>query len=247
MTASRFRLTERQALMILMGLSLFGYAGAILWNYLLSKPAQALTPTGSPRIRWMRSSSHDFRSLYAEYFDPSLMSLPSPHGFSQAVWSRQAPSRQHDYEPPRVPAYLTELPPVGVPVLLETPSLAGAVLAGIERTVPIENELPVLEMVAAATNSVLRATGALAARGIVRQPTLPLSLAGNSVRGTRVTVAVNPDGRVQYAALERSCGNEALDGQALDLVRQVRFEPVSSADPLAVMWGVVRFVWATGN
>ena len=75
-------------------------------------------------------------------------------------------------------------------------------------------------------------------------PTLPVPFAPVPVKRTRVLIAVGNDGAVRHAVLDRSCGNEALDAEAVQLCRQLRFEAEAGLDPLAVTWGAARFVWA---
>jgi TonB family protein len=56
---------------------------------------------------------------------------------------------------------------------------------------------------------------------------------------------VGADGLVLYAMLDRSSGDEAVDAQALALVRQIRFEAERDSSSTSVAWGVLRFLWAT--
>src|SRR5947209_6430623 len=96
----------------------------------------------------------------------------------------------------------------------------------------------------AATQSTLHVEGELEQRDILEIPNLPMPAVDAGLRPTRVRVAVAADGRVRYATLDRSCGNEAVDGQALELARRLIFERTSSADPLSLTWGTLKFSWA---
>jgi len=77
----------------------------------------------------------------------------------------------------------------------------------------------------------------------MRSPVLPLANA--PARTTRVLIAVTGDGRVRYAVLERSSGNEVLDGAAVAAARQVWFAPEPNADPLALTWVRCDYVGGT--
>jgi hypothetical protein len=50
---------------------------------------------------------------------------------------------------------------------------------------------------------------------------------------------------VRFVVLERSCGNEAADSRAVELARQVRFEPLADAGTEGLVWGVMKCFWAT--
>ena len=78
----------------------------------------------------------------------------------------------------------------------------------------------------------------------MRAPELPVLTSPVPVRAVQVRVGVGADGLVRYALLDRSCGNETVDAQAVLLARQFRFEATQSGDS-ALAWGIMRFLWAT--
>jgi TonB family protein len=65
------------------------------------------------------------------------------------------------------------------------------------------------------------------------------------LKPTRVRIGVAPDGTVRFASVERSCGKETVDAQAVELAQQIRFEPVTDAKSSSLDWGVVKMLWAT--
>ena len=235
----RIHIHERHVLMWLLAATMMTIAAGALW--LAVVPRTGTKPDNAPttRLRWMHSGQHP---LVTKYFDPSVMSLPSPRGFSGHAWHHLGPATIATYEPDRAPAFLASPANAALPVLLAEKPISDLVQAGTEWTAvgPASVALAIVRM----TNSVLEVVGALRGRNILQQPALPLASPEIPVRGARVLVAVTGDGRVRYAVLERSSGNEALDGAAVAAVRQVWFAPESNADPLALTWGAVRLVWA---
>ena len=236
----RIRIHERHVLMWLLGATLATMAVGGLWLGLSHHEEHKLVPGGTAHVRWMRPGQH---SIVADYFDPSMMSLPDRHGFSGTAWRHLAPVAQTAYEPERAPAYLAVPASAPIPVLLSEPSLGVLAQTGIALP-SVEPVVDAVATVTALTNSVLELSGQLKERRIVASPVLPL--AGGPARMTRVFIAVAADGRVRYAVLipERSSGNEKLDSAAVEAVRQVRFAPEPNIDPLALTWGAVRLVWA---
>ena len=235
----RIRIHERHVLMWLLGVTMATIAGGALWlvvgQRVSNKPERAPTT----RLRWMHPGQY---SLIADYFDPSVMSLPAARGFSGRAWQHAGAATPPGYEPDRAPAFWALPANAAPPVLLAEKSIGELAQAGAEWTTVVPaNPAPVIVPV---TNSVLAVAGALGGRRILQQPAMPVAPAGMPVRGARVLVAVTGDGRVRYAVVERSSGNEALDDAAVAALRQVWFAPESNADPLTVTWGAVRVVWA---
>ena len=234
----RIRIHERHVLMWLLGVTMATIAVGALWLGLNHHEEHKLAPGGSAQVRWMRPGQ---QSIIADYFDPSVMSLPNPRGFSAAAWRHFAPASQALYVTDRAPAYLPQPPAAPLAVLLPEPALDQLAQTEIVPTI-IVTEPDSIEVIHAGTNSVIELTGALIRRRLVQVPVLPL--ASPAARTTRVLVAVTGAGRVRYAAVERSSGNEQLDGAAVAAVRQVWFAPEPNVDPLSETWGTVRLLWA---
>jgi TonB family protein len=132
--------------------------------------------------------------------------------------------------------------------LLNATPLSDVVQSATQKLAPQPEEEPEeepSESPVAVNQSVFRITGTLETRPIVRAPHVPNISSEVPLRPTRVRVAVAADGVVRYAVLERSCGSEAVDAQALELTKQIRFEPWGAVDSQPLTWGVVRFLWAT--
>src|SRR5947207_2763304 len=84
-TVSRFRITERQVLLLIMAASILAYIAAI---FVVTYRQKGQQPDLSrpARVRWMNPQAAqrapDIRYIIADLLDPSLMSLPNAHGFS---------------------------------------------------------------------------------------------------------------------------------------------------------------------
>ena len=234
----RIRIHERHVLMWLLAVTVITMTVGALWLGVNRRPPHKLAPGGAARIRWMRPGQS---SLLADYFDPSVLSLPNERGFSGTAWRHVANVGRTEYRPEQPPAFLAMPAATPLPILLEEPPLG--VLTQVEITpAGVIPEPQGLVTDFAATNTALEISGALRGRQVVQSPILPL--ASSVVRATRVLIAVTTDGRVRYAVIERSSGNEQLDGAALAAVRQVWFAPEATANPLALTWGSAKFQWA---
>ncbi len=213
----------------------------------------AALPPEMPRIDWMPAPrpgqlpAGDERYVVADVLDPSLMSLPSTHGFSSDVWRRKIEAAQRDLGWNEEPAYLDAKPPAAPPSLLEPVPLAAAVLSTAEKN-PAQSEESDSEIATppvTVNESVFRVLGALEDRGVIHAPELPVLSSPTPIRPAQVRVGVGAGGLVRYALLDRSCGNDAVDAQALLLAQQIRFEAEESGGPMTLTWGIVRFLWAT--
>jgi hypothetical protein len=250
MALARLRITERQALMLIMAASLVAYAGAFFLAS-IRKRGQPVEVRSQARVRWMpeqpQSARPDYHYVIADMFDPSLMSLPSGHGFSAPLWARTAAATQRPIEPVREQAFLDASASPELPPLLRQAAMTDLVQSATEKLVaaPDPVELDPVEPAVAPSKSVLHINGSLEQRPVVQPANLPVVSSATPLRPTRVRLAVAPDGTVRYAVLDRSCGNESVDAKALEAVGQMRFEPKSSVDPLALSWGTAGFFWAT--
>ena len=245
MPLTRFRVTERQVLTLLMVASVLGVGAAILGSSFLGGHGRKLEPVTRAHIQTMRPAGGGLRAVVADDFDPSRMSKPSPHGFSQGPCRHLAPPLPSRYQPLRPAAFLAAPTELEQPTLLEQAPLRTVIEAGLERPVfPVADEMPALTHGPAVTNSVVQVDGALAERRLVQVPAIPLAPPLVMMRRSVVQVAVGADGRVRHAVLERPGGNVALDTEAVELARQLRFAPQVRADALGVTWGTVRFLWA---
>lgn len=190
-----------------------------------------------PRIQWLPHADTD-------RFDPSLMSLPSARGFSSKLWKRTAPVTPPPEEWPAAPSYFVAKPQPPPPTLLALPTLASDVQAAATKmTVEAEgltadpSGLPV-----PVNRTVIRVLGALADRRVLDGPAAATGRSEVTLRPTRLQVGVGHDGRVRSAMVEQSSGDAAVDGQATELARQLRFEPRATGEEW--QWGRVWFLWA---
>jgi TonB family protein len=252
MAVPRFRFAERHVLMLVLTVSFIGFAAAFFLGNLRGH-AKPMAPTEQARIHWVPpqvAGSNAPQSVIADYFDPSLMSLPNAHGFSSLMWGRSAEMAPRVFVPPTELALLDPTTDREMAVLLPETSLTNKTRSVVERLPATAGESftgETTEVTTVATQSTLHVEGVLEQRDLQSRPDLPAVKVDTDLRPTRVRLAVAPDGRVRYATLDRSCGSDAVDAQALDVAGQLRFEPASAADPLALTWGVVKFYWATHN
>ena len=207
-----------------------------------------------PHIAWMAPakqnafSPSDARYVIADVFDPSLMTLPSTHGFSRGVWRQKIEAKQRELGWNNQPAFLAVNPPEALRSLLEPTPVDTAVLSAAEKTPALSeesNDNEVVEPPVTVNESVLRVLSALEDRGITYAPPLPIISSSGPVRPTQVRVGVGADGLVLYALIDHTSGDEAVDAQGVALARQIRFEAEHDNDANTLAWGVLRFLWAT--
>jgi hypothetical protein len=227
----------------------------------------ASTPRAVPRINVMFTarqdplSPTDARYVIADVFDPSLMSLPSTHGFSSGAWTRKIEALQRSLGWNQQPAFLGASAPETPQSLLEPVPVDAAVFAAAEKTPalsqePDDNTVPKLPL--PVNQSVFRVLGALEDRIVVHAPLLPTIDSNMGQRGSgpktwtgysqdsvQVRIGVGADGVVVYALLDHSCGDDTVDAQALALAHQFRFEAEHDTSATSLTWGVLRFLWAT--
>ena len=127
------------------------------------------TPHDIPRINWMPTthqdplSPTDARYVIADVFDPSLMSLPSAHGFSSGAWTRKIVALQRSLGWNQQPSFLDAEAPEAPRPLLEPVPVDTAVFAAAEKTPalsqePDDNAVPDLPL--PVNQSVFRVLGA---------------------------------------------------------------------------------------
>jgi len=193
-------------------------------------------------------SPGDIRYVIADVFDPSLMSLPNPHGFSSGAWRQNIEAAHRNLGWNRQPDFLSPAAPSEPRSLLEPAPLDAAVLSAAKKTEALSEEpsdgdaaTPFVSV----NQSVFRVLGPLERRVVVNAPTLPTISNPVPLRPTQVQVGVGSDGVVLYTLLDRSSGDDGVDAQALALAHQVRFEAEHDSSTGSLAWGVLRFLWAT--
>ncbi|HVM63198.1 MAG TPA: hypothetical protein VMV72_20225 [Verrucomicrobiae bacterium] len=183
--------------------------------------------------------------VVAEVFDPSLMSLPSVHGFSERLWARKIDAKQRDLGWDQPAAFLgVTIPGMPAPLLQPVP-VDQAVVTAAEKIPALSEEASDSEALAppmSVNQSVVRILGPLGDRSVTFTP--PLPTVNSAVPPTQVRVGVDAGGLVLYTMLERSSGDDSVDGRALDLAKQFRFESARDGNASTMTWGVLRFLWA---
>lgn len=243
---------ERQILLLMLTASLGAHVAAF-FVVGVSDKVKTLGLVERPRVQWMRPQSLErpgkleLQYVVAETLDPSLMSLPNARGFSKKMWERGVAAAHRGVEWGSEPAYLDAKPEKSFPSLLNIVPLPQFVQSATERMSARieETEQELYEPTVAVNQSVFRIGGTLEMRPVLRAPSLPTIPSNTPLRPTRMRIAVAADGIVRYATLERTSGNEDVDGRALELVRQIRFAPQDTAASDSLAWGVARILWAT--
>jgi hypothetical protein len=254
--APKLSFAQGQLLLWILAGSLLAF-GAMFVFFRVSGVSLATAPRESSRVLVMPGanqnpfSSSDPRYVIADVFDPSLMTLPSAHGFSRGMWRQKIEAVQRNLGWNEQPAFLAERPMDALRSLLEPTPVDAAVFAAAEKTPALSeesNDNEAIESPVSINQSVLRVLSALEDRGITYTPPLPIITSSVPIRPTQVRVGVGADGLVLYALLDRTdrtSGDEAVDAQALALARQIRFEADHDNSSTSLAWGVVRFLWAT--
>lgn len=248
MPLSRLHLTERQVLHLIMFVCFVGFAGALLVASLRQHVPRADTVI-RPVVHWIPPQTDDpsrkLQYLLADLQDPSLMSLPSPHGFSDSLWKNKLPVETAPAHPPSPPAYLDTDIPINSASLLEPIPLATAALTHAGKSPAFFPEPPTPEHTVALDHSIFEINDGLEERRLLTT-SIPATIPSEtSLRPTQVRVAIAADGIVHYAILHRPTGNEAADAEAMRFARALQFAPRQDTDATALTWGLVRFLWAT--
>jgi TonB family protein len=178
----------------------------------------------------------------AETLDPSLLSLPSPHGFSGDLIRKEMP--------PLIGKWTWKDEPVFLIAPLETALRAW--LEQLKDWSPLLQEKPVpepLELLVETPlfplppQSAYEISGDLSGRTVIRAEKLPAIRVEHPLRRSIVRVAVSDDGLVRYVVLEQSSGSAEADEIAKKFAQRMRFEPLDSANG-ALQWGWVQCLWA---
>ena len=254
--APKLSFAQGQLLLWILAGSLVAF-GVMFVFFRVSGVSLNTAPRQSARVLLMPTasqnpfSSSEPRYVIADLFDPSLMTLPSAHGFSRGMWRQKIEAKQRDLGWNQQPAFLAARPTGTPESLLEPTPVDMAVQSTAEKTPALSeesNDNEAMEPPVSINQSVLRVLSALEDRSVTYAPPLPIINSSGAVRPTQVRVGVGADGLVLYVLLDRTdrtSGDEAVDAQALALARQVRFEAERDSRSTSLAWGVLRFLWAT--
>jgi TonB family protein len=157
-------------------------------------------------------TTNDPASVSAPKFDPGVIARVAPR-YRPIYSTLTVPLRSSDAAKPKVE---------GIPSIFSTETL-----------LPIRPPLPIGGLPKRFPTSVEIASTLQAP---AEMPKLPASPA--VVEPTSLFVGVNPEGEVDYLFLMQSSGNSAIDENADDFIRKVKFKPAPNRS-----WGVVRFRW----
>jgi len=248
MKLSRFRVSERQALQLVMIACAVGVASAFLVVFLRRQVRRMDLPRRAP-IRWISPRTldrrNDPRAVIAELEDPSLMSLPHPRAFSATWWQRHAQMDTTPVQLSNTVAYLDAPHSPPLEPLIAVEPLPAAVRKAATKPEPALDEPRPVATAPSPGRSTLQFDAPLASFELLHLPSLPVIASETALRPTVVRLGVAPDGTVVHGLLERSCGNESADAVALDAARQIRFARSASAPSGGLLWGNARFLWAT--
>ena len=124
----------------------FAAFGAMFVFFRVSGVSLAKVPRESSRVLVMPKanqtafSSSDPRYVIADIFDPSLMTLPSAHGFSRGMWRQKIEATQRNLGWNEQPAFLADRPMAALRSLLEPTPVDAAVLVAAEKTPALSEE-----------------------------------------------------------------------------------------------------------
>lgn len=162
------------------------------------------------------------------YRDPTLFALPHPHGFSGGAW------QSFDPELPKLTNWSAPAEWLALPdnqlgrslndyLATNRPS-AEPLLAALRMTRRSEARIPSEPVL---TNTIVRVEGPLAARVLVKVPTLPKVVHIDVLKTpTVIAISVNGDGVVETASIAGSSGLKMADEQAVKVARLFEFQPL---------------------
>jgi TonB family protein len=248
----RFHFGESERLLLLLLTVCVAAALVSFQGPRVTHPVKTADDAARRRVRWLSAGGDPAtagrgQSLVAELFDPSVMSLPSPHGFSQRLWQHGAPVKYRPADLGAAPAFLDREAVSATSSLLEQPPLMEDIAQSMAEKGTAEigdNAVEPVEVAHSENRTLFLVLGA-GGRAVVRMPSLPVVNNETALKPTRVRIGVATDGTVQFASVERSCGKEKIDAQAVELAQQIRFEPARDPKADSLVWGVVKMLWAT--
>lgn len=244
------RFGELRVMWWIMGASLIAYGISILFVALSQTFPKPVAPPRHEPVRWIKPgrdhTSIGLRQQIIELNDPSLLALPHPRGFSSSMWQQTAPCELR-ITTWRVPeSFLTYEPPAPFDCIVGQPAINELVRSAVQKAAPDTglSAVGIVPMSSPLNETAFQITGPLASRALVHRPELPSMLSETPLRMTRLFVWVSADGLVRHVALERSCGNETADAQAMQAAGQFRFEPLDG-DPTsqALTIGLMFILW----
>jgi TonB family protein len=166
--------------------------------------------------------------------DPTLFALPHAEGFAGGAWLQlrpDAPKLTNWSAPPEWLALDAESLGETLREYAATnrPS-EELLLATLRAPKAVEIRLPSEPIV---TNTTASIDGPLAARTLVRAPSLPNASHNDVLRRSVVAVSVNGEGLVESASLMRESGAPAADERAVELAHSFVFQPAPIPDARA--------------
>jgi hypothetical protein len=218
--------------------------------YWLGRPQHSRVPRRD--VAPVLQLANETASRLLAFNDPTLFALPHQQGFSGLAWLTMPEPDFHPFrweEPPRVLAlnqaslgedfrnFMATNRPTDV-AQFSQPELKFKV-PSVEPSGPLT------------TRSALSLIGDLTGRRLLVAPELPSWPSADMVSNSVVQVLVAADGRPISATLLKPPGSASTeaDQYALRAVSKVRFEPISSADPLNPLAGIalgqLLFEWQT--
>ena len=163
--------------------------------------------------------------------DPTLFALPDARAFSGPAWLRvpRLKHRSQDWTEP-VPWRTQSVHELGATfsAFMRT-NLPGPRLLADKPPPPVsEVNVPPVPL---RSQSAVRIEGDLASRGLLNAIKVPSIEHTNILRSTVVRVRVDMRGRIfSHPIVMESSGSEAIDRQALEQVRTLRFKPAMAGD-----------------
>jgi len=216
---------------------------------------QENTVTSRPVIRWLPEPGLHYMGttnqqyIVAETQDPSLLSLPNPRGFSRQMWKHDAPAERAKTDWESAPAFLEAQNPRPFRSFVDLPKLADDLQEDAEKLEGESHESfpELVELPPGIDQTVVKFLGAIALRTVIQYPSLPTAKSHTPLRPTQVRIAVDPEGTVRFAMVDRSCGNQNIDQEALQISKNIRFDVQTINNDGMLTWGIAKFLWAVTN
>lgn len=180
--------------------------------------------------------------------EPALLSTVHPLGFSAGSWLRKIPQVEQTADWNEPDAYLTNSPSLLTDPFssyLDAKKVAHLDISRARLTVTDTPELEPPRPTREQIDSQFSLTGAIAARRLVRPPTITNLAHTNILKPSHIRIGVDARGSVTTRQLLESSGWPVADQTALQIARGLRFSETETTDASDLDWGQFSLYWVT--
>lgn len=179
-------------------------------------------------------------SAWMDIFDPRLLALPTQQDASDPHERSSNPSLDNKF--------LTSLPlPNPLSVDSAAPAPFGKTANSGQRAleslslVQADPKPIIVESPPRVRGTRVNIHGPLATREITHRTEMPQPQSAQTLQATILRIAVDPSGLVTHIFIDEKCGDSNVDAQAVNILRDWRFAPLSNNGEL--QWGRVNVFW----